>query len=187
MPQPTIVSRASAFGSTGQSKGASRVTYQAQYTYRSKGKEATVTVAQSPPKYFFKYGTSGYALYTGKATYGCSATVCVSYATEAPIAATLGIFNGTLFQDSVHGYAVTALKEPDSSVSFGSSTVAGLHSNCVTVDMRVKMFTWCVAQSNGILTSSSTSSWSFRLTSFTTSPSRSDFKVPTGVKIVAVP
>lgn len=175
---------------TSDSQSASNLTYQATYTYTSGGKSSTVTIAQSAPKYYLKFGTSEFTLYTGKTIYGCTGSVCVKYTTQTPLAAsTLGIFNGKLFQQTVKEDALvqSVLAARGITVSFSSKTVANLPSDCVTASKSGRAWTWCVATSNGVLTSWSSNHGSFTLTSFTTSPPGSDFALPAGVRIVSIP
>jgi hypothetical protein len=175
---------------TSDSQSASNLTYQATYSYTSGGKTSTITVAQSAPKYYLKFGSSEFTLYTGKTIYGCASNACVKYTTQSPLAAsTLGIFNGKLFQQTVKADALvqSALTAHGITVSFSSKTVANVPSDCVTVSKSGQSFTWCVATSNGVLTSWSSNHGSFTLTSFTTSPPSSDFTLPAGAHIVSIP
>jgi hypothetical protein len=174
--------------STGKSS-----TFEAVYTYTSSGKQQTITFAQQPPKSLFKVGTTGLVLNDGTKTYVCGSGNCyASSSTSAdPLASLTYLFDGQTFLDSVQAYSATAaaLAAEGITLTFSTGTYAGQPSKCVTVTSSkaaTKAFTWCVA-SNGILASWTSSSGSFTLTSYTTSPPASDFSLPAGYKVVSIP
>jgi len=168
-------------------------TFEAVYTYTSSGKHQMITFAQEPPKSLFKVGTSGFVLNDGTKTYYCGSGSCYASSSTKinPLASIIYLFNGQTFLDSVQAYSATAaaLAAEGITLAFSTGTYAGQPSKCVTVTSSkgsTKTFTWCVA-SNGILDSWTSSSGSFTLTSYTTSPPASDFSLPSGYKVVSVP
>ena len=96
--------------------------------------------------------------------------------TADPLAPLTFLFDGQTFLDSVAAYAATRPRSPPrgSRSRYSDATYAGQPSKCVTVHSTkggAKTFTWCVA-SNGIMTSWTSGTATFTLTSFTTSPPR---------------
>jgi hypothetical protein len=168
-------------------------TFEAVYTYTpTTGKSETITFAQSPPKSLFKVGSTGFILNDGTTSSYCAMSTCYTSAASAdPLASLTFLFDGQTFRDSVAAYDATtsALAAEGITLSYSDATYAGQPSKCVTVNSTKgggSTFTWCVA-SNGIMTSWTSGSATFALTSFTSSPPASDFVLPAGYTTVTIP
>jgi hypothetical protein len=178
---------------TSLAQNSKTATFKAVYTYTSSGKTQTITFAQSPPKYFFQVGTSGFTVNDGTTTYYCAQSHCLATSSSSnPLLSLSGLFNGTTFADSVRAYTVAAaaLAAAGVSLTFSTGTYGGVSSQCVHVSdtkSATKTFVWCVASASGLMDYWSAGTSSFALTSFTTSPPASDFAVPAGYTVTTLP
>lgn len=166
--------------------------FKAVYTASGAGTSGTYTIEQAPPKSLFKT-SDGEVLATGSATYYCSTAApvtCVNAGGSAgvnPLAALTQVFSATPIENAIQqAEAEAAAHTQGFNASFSTQSFGGLSSDCVTLTSASQTAKYCATKS-GVLTYSGTSTSSFQLTSYSSSPSPSDFQVPAGATVQTVP
>jgi hypothetical protein len=179
----TPVSQIQGLGHLAQS--GENATFAATWTTTSKGTTTTLSLAQDPPKSYFKVG-SAVVINDGRATYYCaSSTICVKESGVNPLADVMGVYDGQEFVSTIQGYDTAAiLKLEGIDLSFHDATYGGLASTCVDIAHAGHTATWCVAHHTGILTYWAADGDSFTLTSYSSSPPASDFRAPKNVTTI---
>ncbi len=192
----TSASKLTQFESNIQSaKGGSfKLTY--AETSSATSQSSTLTFEQLPPKYAFIIGgaTAEDIVDTGTGTYACSGPAghayCYSFSSASdPFTALLNVITGASVDTELHGIQSSlAAKLHGVQVSFSNQTFAGQASNCVSGTYQGNSFKYCVTDS-GVLAyaggSGAKSYGSLSLTSYSTSPSASDFAIPAGATIAS--
>jgi hypothetical protein len=168
-----------------------KITFEAVYkSVSSGGTSETVTIAQAPPKSDFSTG-SGQVVDTGSGTYYCSGSSghesCLSAGSDNPFSAIEEIFSPAAaigaFDEAKEGLVEKSL---GIKVSSSSATIGGLASTCVTVTEHGNSGKYCVNK-QGVLTYSGADNSYFELTSYSSSPSASLFKLPAGATTETLP
>jgi hypothetical protein len=191
----------------GTIRSAKNATFKAVYTSTSTGGTTqTITLEQSPPKQVFSTtdssGTVSTLLNTGATTYACTTesggtATCTSMGSvvgAGALSALIGVYDGSAALTAIEGWqTIVASHLTGVSLTFTNTTIAGQPVRCANWKYHGSSAVYCVTD-KGVLakvvssdTSGSTSTSSFELTSFTTSPPASDFELPAGATVVTVP
>lgn len=170
-------------------ESASSATYTATYSGHSTGgSPLTITVEQLPPDFLVKVvGLGGSEIiHIPGHVYDCSSTglpeMCLTFSPgqHNPLSSTFDLYAGRTVQNALSTLLVRA-----TSVSFSTSTVAGLNSTCATWGAGPSATESCVA-TNGVVTSYTVGQndrASFRLTRYDPSASKSSFAPAGGARI----
>jgi hypothetical protein len=190
----STASKLTAFESNVQS--AKSGTFKLSYALTSSTSNSTLTFEQLPPKYLFSIGGASATdiVDTGTGTYACSGQAgheyCYSFSTATnPFASLLNVVTGASVLSTLHSVQSSlAAKLQGVQVSFSNQTFAGQSSQCVSGTYQGNSFKYCVTNS-GVLAyaggSGSKSFGSISLSSYSTSPSASDFALPVGATVVS--
>ncbi|HUY22782.1 MAG TPA: hypothetical protein VMV22_10655 [Acidimicrobiales bacterium] len=171
---------------------AEHATFKAVYTSQSSSGTETITIEQKPPKSVFGSGTTS-VINDGTHTYVCTptggSTQCMSesgstnplssLATLFSPQALLSVFQQAEAQAAAHAQGYT--------LTFSDGTYAGQHAKCVSATGGAQgSGKYCVTDS-GILAYVQSSSNTFQLSSYSSSPPDSDFALPSGATVITVP
>ena len=175
----------------------SKATFKLTYTSSGSGSSSSaVTLEQKPPQQLFKSGT-GEVLFDGKRTYYCSSsgrsTTCLIYGSEgqSPLAGMMGIYSASTYVTIMQGWeTIISARIAGFHISFTGARFAGQASECVTWSYQGSSAEYCVTD-GGVLAyvggKGSGSNSSFKLTSYSSRVSSSDFRIPRGAKITKLP
>jgi hypothetical protein len=173
-------------------------TFKASYAETSSSSNGTLTFEQQGSKYLFSVTGANAAeiLDTGKSTYVCSGSepkvTCYSYSSaDNPFASILNVITGASVSGELKGLKTAlAAKVSGVKVSFSTETFAGNSAQCFSGTENGNSFKYCVL-ANGVLAyaggTGSKSFGSISLNSYSTSPSSSDFNLPSGATVVTLP
>ena len=171
-------------------QAAEHATYKATYTSQNAaGTSQSVTIEQKPPKSVFSVaGTT--VINDGTTTYYCSNNggreQCVSQSGANPLAAVETIFSpSTVLNAFEQAKTQAAAHAAGYNLAFSDASYAGQHSTCVSAT-GTTTFKYCVTDA-GVLAYGGSQGNSFTLTSYSGSPSDSDFALPAGASVVTVP
>jgi hypothetical protein len=175
---------------TNKVNSSKKLSFEAVYKSVGLGNDASVTIAQAPPKSLFST-TSGVVVDTGSKTYYCSSSgstdQCLSAGTTNPFIGIEDIFSPAAalaaFSEAKEGLVSKAL---GIKLSESSATIAGQASTCVTVSVKGKADKYCVTK-QGVLAYSGSGSEYFELTKYLKSPPSSLFQLPAGATTVTLP
>jgi hypothetical protein len=175
----------------------SKATFELTYQYKNATSTGEVTLAQKPPDQAFDIG-SGEVLYNGKTTYYCSLSTavktCISYKSskESPLGVTMGLYESGAYVNAMKSWAgLIESRIAGYHVSFSDKTIDGQASTCVAWSYKGASDTYCVTD-RGVLASVSGKSangttFSFKLTKFSSTVASSTFQIPKSAKIISVP
>lgn len=175
---------------TNKVNSSKKLSFEAVYKSVGLGSDASVTIAQAPPKSLFST-TGGVVVNTGSKTYYCStsggAEQCLAAGTSNPFVGIEDIFSPAAalaaFSDAKEGLVDRAL---GIKLSESSATIAGQASTCVTVTVKGKADKYCVTK-QGVLAYSGSGGQYFELTKYVKSPPSSLFQLPAGATTVTLP
>ena len=175
---------------TSKVNSAKKLSFEAVYKSVGLGNNASVTIAQAPPKSLFST-TSGLVVDTGDKTYYCSASggsdQCLSAGTSNPFVGIEDIFSPAAalaaFSEAKEGLVDRAL---GIKLSESNATIAGQASTCVTVTVKGKPDKYCVTK-QGVLAYSGSGGQYFELTKYVKTPPSSLFQLPAGATTVTLP
>jgi hypothetical protein len=178
-------------------KRGSGATFSATYVTADSttGKSQTVTFAQSSPKSAVVTPTGSFYI-DGSSVTACQGSGASATCTSLP--SSLSSSLGALTDLFSPGVLTTTLERIETeaaarvagiSVHTSSATYGGLASSCATLTSTgtPKPVTYCVADSSGILTYSSTNGTTVTLTAFTANPPASTFSPPSGATVQTLP
>lgn len=181
-------------------QGAKNKTFKATWTTSSTsstaGAPTTVTLEQKPPdSLFLTSGGSGGGefLSLGTTSYFCggssgAAETCLKEAGPNPLASLIDLYSGDTFASALQGYeSEVAAKVAGVNVKFSNQSFVGQSGKCLTVTANGQTLKWCVTDSGILAYASVAGHGTFQLTSYSTSVSGSDFKLPSGAKIETLP
>jgi len=168
-------------------------TFKAVYTLTAPSETETVTVEQQPPKSLYSFGTSGSIIDNGTTTYFCGGSggqvTCIPESGGSnPLASLLDLFSPTTVRsDFQAAEAEVVAKAHGYSISFSTATIAGQASKCASVSGPSGSGKYCVTNSGILASLTNSSGQGFKLTSYSSSVSSSDFSPPPGATIESVP
>jgi hypothetical protein len=175
---------------TNKVNSSKKLSFEAVYKSVGLGNDATVTIAQAPPKSLFST-SSGVVVDTGTKNYYCSVSgstdQCLAAGTSNPFIGIEDIFSPAAalaaFSEAKEGLVDRAL---GIKLSQSSATIAGQASICVTVTVKGKNDKYCVTK-QGVLAYSGSGGQYFELTKFVKSPPSSLFQLPAGATTETLP
>ena len=167
-----------------------KATFEAVYKSVGLGSDASVTIAQSPPKSLFST-SGGVVVDTGSKTYYCTTSggsnTCLAAGTTNPFIGIEDIFSPAAalaaFGEAKEGLVSRAL---GIKLAESSETIAGQASTCVTVTVKGKADKYCVTK-QGVLAYSGSGGQYFELTKFVKTPPSSLFQLPAGATTETLP
>jgi hypothetical protein len=178
-------------------KRGSDATFSATYTTADSttGRSQTVTFSQSAPKTAVVTPTGAFYV-DGSSVTACqgsgSGAQCASLPSNlgASLSSLTDLFSPGVLRTTLERMeAEAAVRAAGFGVHTSSATYGGLASSCATLTRtgQSKPVTYCVANSSGILTYSSTNGTTVTLTAFTANPSPSTFSPPSGATVQTLP
>jgi hypothetical protein len=168
-------------------------------TYKStstSGSSETITLEQLPPKQLFVSGSSRF-VFDGTNGYYCQTSstpaTCIKYGKGAsnPISGLVGPYDGSTALSAIQTWkSEVAAGIVGYHVSYSTATFAGQSAQCVQWSYQSDTAKYCVTNS-GVLAyeggGSGSGQGSFELTAYSSSPSASDFALPSGATITSIP
>jgi hypothetical protein len=169
-------------------------TFSTTYQINANGQNQTITFAQAPPKSAV-ITPSGSFYISGSSITECQGSDSSATCTSLPSGLTntlsglTDLFSPTSLSTTLKGLETLAAAKAGVSVSSSSATYGGLRSTCFTLSKSSggSSFTYCAADSNGILTYSSAAGSTVTLASYSASPPSSTFSPPAGATINTIP
>jgi hypothetical protein len=175
---------------TNKVSNSKKLSYEAVYKSVGLGNDASVTIAQAPPKSLFST-SSGVVVDNGSKTYYCSSSggtdQCLAAGTSNPFVGIEDIFSPAAalaaFSSAKEGLIDRGL---GIKLSESGATIAGQASTCVTVTVKGKADKYCVTK-QGVLAYSGSGGQYFELTKYVKSPPSSLFQLPAGATTETLP